>query len=85
MLTLDYVKEFLRIDHDEEDGYISVLIILAKELCENYLRTELPKDPIESIRHAQLLVISHYFEHRDGTPLPKAVYRLLDDYRKEVF
>ena len=25
MLTLDYVKEFLRIDHSEEDGYISVL------------------------------------------------------------
>ena len=25
MLTLDYVKEFLRIDHNEEDGYISVL------------------------------------------------------------
>ena len=32
MLTLDYVKEFLRIDHNEEDGYISVLLLLAKEL-----------------------------------------------------
>ena len=85
MLTVDDVKEFLRLDGDAEDGYISVLLLLSKELCENYLRTELPKEPIESIRHAQLLVISHYFEHRDGTPLPKAVYRLLDDYRKEVF
>ena len=85
MLTIDEVKEFLRLDTDAEDGYISVLLLLAKELCENYLRKELLTEQIESIRLAQLLVISHYFEHRDGTPLPKAVYRLLDDYRNEVF
>ena len=85
MLTIDEVKEFLRLDTDAEDGYISVLLLLAKELCENYLRKELPNEQIESIRLAQLLVISHYFEHRDGTPLPQAVYRLLDNYRNEVF
>lgn len=85
MLTIDEAKEFLRLDTDAEDGYISVLLLLAKELCENYLRKELPNEQIESIRLAQLLVISHYFEHRDGTPLPKAVYRLLDNYRNEVF
>ena len=85
MLKIDEVKEFLRLDSDSEDGYISVLMLLAKKLCENYLRKELPAEQTESIRLAQLLVISHYFEHRDGTPLPKAVYRLLDDYRNEVF
>lgn len=85
MLSLDTVKEFLRIDHNEEDGYISVLLLLAKELCENYLRTELPKEENECIRQAQLLVISHFYEHRDGTPVPSAVYRLLDAYRNEVF
>lgn len=85
MLKIDEVKEFLRLDSDSEDGYISVLMLLAKELCENYLRKELHTEQTESIRLAQLLVISHYFEHRDGTPLPKAVYRLLDDYRNEVF
>ena len=55
MLTLDYVKEFLRIDHDSEDGYLSVLILLAKELCENYLRHELPDERKEPIEQAQLL------------------------------
>ena len=49
MLTLDYVKEFLRIDHNEEDGYISVLLLLAKELCENYLRTSLPTPVPETV------------------------------------
>ena len=85
MLTLDYVKEFLRIDHSEEDGYISVLLLLAKELCENYLRTSLPTPVPEPVKQAQLLVISHFYEHRDGTPLPEAVYRLLDNYRKDQF
>ena len=85
MLSLDTVKEFLRIDHNEEDGYISVLLLLAKELCENYIRTELPAEENECIRQAQLLVLSHFYEHRDGSPIPTAVYRLLDAYRNEVF
>ena len=85
MLSLDTVKEFLRIDHNEEDGYISVLLLLAQKLCENYLRTELSQEENECIRQAQLLVISHFYEHRDGTPVPTAVYRLLDAYRNEVF
>ena len=84
MLTVDYVKEFMRIDTDEEDGYLSVLLILAKELCENYLRTNLPKES-ESVKQAQLLIISHFYENRNGTPIPDTVYRLLDAYRKEVF
>ena len=85
MLQLDEVKNYLRIDHDEEDGYISVLILLANELCENYLRTELPNPMVEQVRQAQLLVISHFYENRNGGTVPDAVYRLLDAYRTEVF
>ena len=85
MLTLDYVKEFLRIDHNEEDGYISVLLLLAKELCENYLRTSLPTPVPEPVKQAQLLVISHFYENRSGAPIPETVYRLLDNYRKDQF
>ncbi|MBQ7574376.1 MAG: phage gp6-like head-tail connector protein [Clostridia bacterium] len=85
MLSLDFVKEFMRIDHDSEDGYLSVLILLAKEVCENYLRHELPKTRVEPIEQAQLLVIAHFYENRSGGPIPQAVYRLLDAYRNEVF
>ena len=85
MLTLDYVKEFLRIDHNEEDGYISVLLILAKELCENYMRKDIIEPMPESVRQAQLLVISHFYENRSGEPIPETVYRLLDNYRKDQF
>lgn len=84
MLELSDVKEYLRIDHDSEDGYLSVLILLAKELCENYLRTELPVNN-ESVKQAELLVVAHFFENRNGGAVPDAVYRLLDAYRNEVF
>ena len=85
MLKINDAKEFLRIVHNEEEGYLSVLLLLAHEMCENYLRAELPEQENECIRQAQLLIISHFYEHRDGTPLPSAVYRLLDAYRNEVF
>ncbi len=85
MLTLDEVKGFLRIDHNEEDGYISVLLLLAKELCENYLRKDIIEPMPESVRQAQLLVISHFYENRSGVPIPETVYRLLDNYRKDQF
>ena len=85
MITLDSVKEFLRIDHTEEDGYLNILILLAKEMCENYLRTDLPETLPESIRQAMLIIIAHFYEKRDGEPVPQVVYRLLDTYRKEMF
>ena len=85
MLSLDYVKEFMRIDHSEEDGYLSILLILAKEFCENYLRSDLPEPLPETVKQAEMLVISHFYENRSGGPVPDTVYRLLDAYRKEVF
>ena len=85
MLKLDEVKEFLRIDHNEADGYISVLLILAKELCENYLRKDIIEPMPEVVKQAQLLIISHFYDNRTGEPIPDAVYRLLDAYRNEVF
>ena len=85
MLTLSDVKEFLRIDHTEEDGYLNILILLAKEMTENYLRLPLPETMTESIQQAMLIVIAHFYEKRDGEPIPSVVYRLLDAYRKELF
>ena len=85
MLKLDEVKEFLRIDHNEEDGYISVLLLLAKELCENDMRKDIIEPMPEAVKQAQLLIISHFYENRTGEPIPDALYRLLDAYRKEQF
>lgn len=85
-LTLEEVKEFLRVDDTEDDRYINLLILLAKEMCQNYIRKDLPEECPESIKQACLIVIGHFYENRDGNePMPQVVYRLLDPYREDGF
>ena len=87
MLKLSEVKEFLRHDGNAEDSYLKILIILAAEICENYIRQELPRPPPKSAKQAQLLIIGYFFENREGSKdgIPKVVYTLLDPYRKAAF
>lgn len=85
MITLSDAKEFLRIDHAEEDGYISILLLLAREMCENYLRQSLPDTMPESIKQAMFLIIAHFYENRNGESVPNVIFRLLDPFRKEEF
>ena len=86
-MTFKTVKEYLRLDDDSEDGYIKILILLSLEICENYIRQELPRCLPKSIRQAQLLIIGYFFENREATKddIPKAVFSLLDPYRKAAF
>jgi hypothetical protein len=87
MLKLSEVKEFLRLDSDAEDAYIKILILLAREMCENYLRGPLPRRVPQSARQAQLLIVGYFYENREGGKegIPPAVYALLDPYRKAAF
>jgi len=89
-LELAAVKEFLRVDGNAEDGYLNILVLLAAELCKNFLRLdELPEN--ESVQQAQLIIIGFFFENRDGVNnvsregIPPAVYALLSPYRKVAF
>lgn len=87
MLTLDEVKQYLRLDTNAEDEYLNILIILACEMCENYTRIPLPEELPESYKQAMLLCIGYFFEQRQGTKdgIQKAFYTLLAPYRKAVF
>jgi hypothetical protein len=87
MLQLSDVKEFLKVDNNLEDRYISLLILLSKEMCANYLRVEeLPIELPMAVNQACLLVIGHFYEKRNDTePIPQVVYSLLAPYRKEGF
>ena len=87
MVDLTVVKEYLRLDHDSEDGYLNILVLLSAEICANYLRTDLPEELPESVRQAQLLIIGYFYENREGTRdgVPSAVFALLDPYRKAAF
>lgn len=87
MLTLEEVKEYLRLDTDAEDEYLKILILLACEMCENYTRLDLPELLPESYKQAMLICIGYFFEHRDGTKdgVPSVFYMLLQPYRKAAF
>ena len=86
-MTLEEVKEYLRLDTDAEDEYIKILMLLAQEMCENFTRLDLPEPLPESYKQAMLICIGYFFEHRDGVKdgIPGVFYTLLLPYRKAAF
>ena len=72
IVTVDEVKTHLRIEHNEEDGYIGDLIRRAQAEAEDYCRVSFetdeegnPVDPPEPVRLAVILMTSFYYENRD--------------------
>lgn len=94
MFELDEVKEYLRIDGDEENNLVTSLIIMATELVEDILRrklTEFEQIP-ETVRQAVLLTVATFYENRQGgkeglntAELIDLIRRLTFAYRKEAF
>lgn len=66
IVTVDEVKTHLRIQHDEEDGYLESLIKQAQATAEDYCRVQFSEPAPESVRLAILLFVSHYYENRDN-------------------
>ena len=64
-VTVDEVKAHLRIQHDEEDGFILSLIAQAQAAAEDYCRTQFPDPVPEAVRLAVLLMVGFYYENRD--------------------
>ena len=66
IVTVDEVKTHLRIQHDEEDGYLESLIRQAQAAAEDYCRVQFSEPAPEPVRLAVLLFVSHYYENRDN-------------------
>ena len=66
IVTEDEVKVHLRIQHDEEDEYISTLIAQAQAAAEDYCRVQFSDPAPEPVRLAVLLMVSHFYENRDN-------------------
>ena len=65
VLTVDEVKQHLRIDNDEEDTLIEGLIRQAQASAEDFCRVSFDEDAAEPVRLACLLFVSYYYENRD--------------------
>ena len=61
IVTVDEVKTHLRIQHDEEDGYLESLIRQAQATAEDYCRVQFSEPAPEPV-----LFVSHYYENRDN-------------------
>ena len=63
--TLEEIKNYLRIDGEEEDTLLAMLLITAKEHCENYLNEALPEELPSPIKQSLLILISHFLRAED--------------------
>lgn len=63
-ITLDQVKEFLRMDHDEEDSLLSSYLVASERYIVNATHTNVDKrDELFGI--AQRFLIAHWYENRN--------------------
>ena len=66
IVTVEEVKNHLRIQHDEEDDLITGFIVQAQAVAEDYCRVQFSDPAPEPVRLAVLLMVSHYYENRDN-------------------
>ena len=68
VITLDEMKNYLRVDSDTDDDLIARLISSAEELCAHVARTtaeELSEMESENVRVAVLYTVAYLYEHRE--------------------
>lgn len=90
VVTLKEMKNYLRVDSDEDDLLIRHLIASAQQLCMDILRTD---DPAElgtaaNAKVAVLYTVAYLYEHReeaDHHALTLTLRSLLFGSRKEGF
>ncbi len=90
MITLDLVKEWLKVDQDDYDELTEELLQSASSICTDVLRLdsaeELAPTPLNKI--AILFTMSYLFEHREDADLDglkKNLRALLEPERKAAF
>ena len=66
IVTVEEVKNHLRIQHGEEDDLITGFIVQAQAVAEDYCRVQFSDPAPEPVRLAVLLMVSHYYENRDN-------------------
>lgn len=66
VVSIPEVKAHLRLQHEEEDGYLASLIEQAQAVAEDFCRVKFPDTAPPAVHLAVLLMVSHYYENRDN-------------------
>ncbi len=90
MITLDLVKEWLKLDQDDFDELIEELLQSASSICADVLRLDSAEElaPTPLNKTATLFTMAYLFEHRedaDLNELKKNLRALLEPDRKAAF
>ncbi len=86
IVTIDEVKDYLRLDGNAEDDFLTALISSAEQLCTDIARTEIADKP--TARIAVLYAVAYLYEHReeaDHKALTLTLRALLFGIRQEGF
>ena len=90
VVTLEEIKNYLRIDFDEDDGLLLSLLSTSERMCMDILRTD-ERDMLqntENVRTAVMYATAYLYEHReeaDHHALILTLRALLSGSRKEAF
>lgn len=89
-VTLEEMKQYLRVDYEDDDQLINDLIASAESLCKDILRTEDDADlsAAGNGKAAVMYTVAYLYEHReeaDHHALTMTLRSLLFGSRKEGF
>ena len=90
VVTLDEMKNYLRVDHDEDDSLIENILAASERLCMDIVRTDKAGDfsASENAKIAVMYAAAYLYEHReeaDHHALTLTLRSLLSGSRKDVF
>lgn len=90
ILTLDEMKNYLRVDDDDDDSLLEDLIISSEQLCMDVARIpdveQFEKEPCAKV--AVMYAAAYLYEHRedaDHTGLARSIRALVSGIRQEGF
>ena len=90
LVTLEEMKNYLRVDYDDDDNLIETFMASAKRICMDIVRVddETLLFEIENAKPAIMYSVAYLYEHReeaDHHALTITLRSLLFGSRKEVF
>lgn len=90
LITLEEMKNYLRVDYEDDDELIKTLILSAQRICMDILRAEDSSvlRNIENAKPAVMYTVAYLYEHReeaDHHALTITLRSFLFGSRKEVF
>ena len=90
IVSLDEMKQYLRVDFEDDDAIITALIAGAEKLCADILRADSTDvlTQVENGRVAVMYTVVYFYEHReeaDHHALTLTLRSLLFGSRKEAF